>query len=133
LSAEREIQTKNALGISYEHGDGIVEDNLAAFNWFYKAAIKGYLAAQHNLAADYRSRGTPKVRLIHCTQDALPVFLIDRMWDFCGTHIATTWVIVSKTNKCKNVHPCGQIMFKLLKMLVFRKEMGVEQRVIRNQ
>ena len=26
-------------------------------------------------------------------------FLSDRMWEFCGKHHATTWVIVSKTSK----------------------------------
>jgi hypothetical protein len=33
------------------------------------------------------------------TKAALLDFLIDRMWEFCGTHIATTRVIVSKTSK----------------------------------
>jgi hypothetical protein len=55
------------------------------------------------------------------------------MWEFCGKHNATMCVIVSKTSKWKSVHPCGQIMNKLLKMLVFRKERSVQYRVIRNQ
>ena len=57
-----EIQKgENALGIAYGHGYGVVEDDAVGFNWFYKAALKGYPAAQHNLAGGYRSgRGTPK-------------------------------------------------------------------------
>jgi hypothetical protein len=38
-----------------------------------------------------------------------------------------------QNEQMKNIHPCGQIMCKFMKMLVFRKEMGVEHRVIRNQ
>jgi TPR repeat protein len=35
-------KAENALGIAYGHGYGVVEDDRAAFNWFYKAALKGF-------------------------------------------------------------------------------------------
>jgi hypothetical protein len=34
-----------------------------------------------------------------CRGGDLPDFLIDRVWEFCGKHHATTWVIVSKMSK----------------------------------
>lgn len=43
----------NALGVAYLHGYGVTEDDTTGFEWFYKAAVKGYPAAQFNLAGIY--------------------------------------------------------------------------------
>jgi Sel1 repeat len=61
LADKGDRRGENALGIAYLHGYGVTEDDTTGFEWFYKAAVNGYPAAQFNLAGSYyRGRGTPK-------------------------------------------------------------------------
>jgi hypothetical protein len=54
-------------------------------------------------------------------------------WEFCGKHRATT-LADSEQNEQMKKHPFVRVITnKLLKMLVFKKQRGVEHRVIRNQ
>ena len=61
LADKGDRRGENALGIAYLHDYGVTEDDTTGFEWFYKAAVKGYPAAQFNLAGTYyRGRGTQK-------------------------------------------------------------------------
>jgi len=40
-------------GIAYTFGEGVSQDNVAAFNWFMKAAEQGYAPAQYKVGAAY--------------------------------------------------------------------------------
>ncbi|QLQ33438.1 MAG: sel1 repeat family protein [Candidatus Thiothrix singaporensis] len=42
-----------SLGLMYDQGDGVDEDNAAAVEWYRRSAEAGYEAAQHNLGNMY--------------------------------------------------------------------------------
>jgi hypothetical protein len=49
------------MGVRFDQGDGVIEDNNQALEWFNKAAKKGHLGAMFNLGAMYvRGDGVPK-------------------------------------------------------------------------
>lgn len=53
--ADKDIKAQYYLGLCYEHGDGVIEDEEEAAKWFGKAASYGYPNAQYELARIYLS------------------------------------------------------------------------------
>jgi hypothetical protein len=58
-SAEKGFpKAQNAMGIAFQHGYGVPENDSLGFEWLYKAALRGYAPAQFNLAVAYhKGRG----------------------------------------------------------------------------
>ena len=49
------------LGLMYEKGDGVAQDDQEAAKWYHKSAVKGYADAQLNLGTMYdEGRGVPE-------------------------------------------------------------------------
>jgi TPR repeat protein len=49
------------LGIAYNNGEGVPQDNVAAVYWFTLAANRGDVPSQHNLGIAYQNgKGTPQ-------------------------------------------------------------------------
>ena len=54
-------QAQNNLGILYEHGEGVPEDDVQAAHWYRLAAEQGLALAQSNLGLMYdKGEGVPK-------------------------------------------------------------------------
>ena len=54
-SAERgEAWAQNNLGVMYDNGEGVAEDDAEAVEWYRKAAEQGDAKAQSNLGVKYR-------------------------------------------------------------------------------
>jgi len=48
------------LGMMYDNGEGVLEDDKEALKWFRKAAEKGHVKAQYNLGVRYaKGEGVP--------------------------------------------------------------------------
>ena len=48
------------LGIMYQNGEGVPEDDIEAVKWYQLVADKGYVIAQNNLGVmHYRGQGVP--------------------------------------------------------------------------
>ena len=48
-----EATAQNNLGVMYERGEGVVQDNQQAVTWYRKAAKQGYPKAQYNIGRIY--------------------------------------------------------------------------------
>jgi TPR repeat protein len=61
LAEQGEAYAQYNLGIMYENGEGVPEDDAKAVKWYRKAADQGYANAQYNLALMYdSSEGVPE-------------------------------------------------------------------------
>jgi TPR repeat protein len=49
------LRAQNVLGLMYEDGKGVEQNDHEAFNLYKSAADQGLAAAQHNLARMYES------------------------------------------------------------------------------
>jgi TPR repeat protein len=55
------VNAQNNLGVMYDDGDAVAENDVEAVKWFTKAAEQGFARAQNNLGAMYENgRGVPK-------------------------------------------------------------------------
>ena len=55
-AAEQGIaQAQYNLGVMYDNGEGVIQDDKEAVKWFRLAAEQGYARAQHNLGVMYRN------------------------------------------------------------------------------
>jgi len=58
LAEQGDAQAQYGLGVMYDNGYGVTQDDKEAANWYRKAAEQGYAAAQFNLAVMYdKGRG----------------------------------------------------------------------------
>ena len=53
LAEAGDAELQFSLGVMYEHGEGVRQDNAEAVRWYRKAAEQGYAEAQHNLGVMY--------------------------------------------------------------------------------
>jgi len=53
LAKQEDARAQYNLGIMYEHGKGIPQDNKTAVQWYRLAAEQGYANAQYNLGLMY--------------------------------------------------------------------------------
>ena len=61
LAEQGNAQAQYHLGLMYENGHGMAQDNVEALNWYSKAAEQGHASAQNNLGAMYdKGRGVPQ-------------------------------------------------------------------------
>ena len=61
LAEQNHVDAQNNLGVMYNTGRGVAQDNAAAARWYRRAAERGHLDAQNNLAALYVSgKGVPQ-------------------------------------------------------------------------
>ena len=60
LAANGNTEAQFQLGLMYDYGMGIVQDDRAAVEWYRKAAEQGYALAQFNLGLIYaKNQGVP--------------------------------------------------------------------------
>ena len=45
-----------SLGVKYDNGEGVPQDDIEAASWYRQAAEQGIAAAQYNLGGDVRQR-----------------------------------------------------------------------------
>ena len=50
---EKNAQAQYNLGVMYDEGRGVRQDDAEAVRWYRQAAEQGYAAAQYNLGAMY--------------------------------------------------------------------------------
>ena len=61
LSAEQgNAHAQNNLGVMYEKGQGVPQNDAEALKWFRKSAEQSNAVAQKNLGFMYQSRGVPR-------------------------------------------------------------------------
>ena len=48
-----DAEAQNSLGVMYENGNGVVQDDVEAVCWYRLAAAQGYASAQNNLGFMY--------------------------------------------------------------------------------
>ncbi len=61
------------LGVMYDRGQGVPQDDVQAAEWYRKAAEQGHAGAQHNLgSAYYDGRGVPRTTRQRCRGIAKP-------------------------------------------------------------
>ena len=53
LAEQGDAEAQNWLGVMYDYGDGVTQDDKEAANWFRKAAEQGNAGAQNNLGSRY--------------------------------------------------------------------------------
>jgi TPR repeat protein len=53
LTEQGDAEAQNWLGVMYEFGDGVPQDDKEAVNWYRKAAEQGNAGAQNNLGSRY--------------------------------------------------------------------------------
>jgi TPR repeat protein len=54
-------EAQNNLGVMYDKGHGVAQDDVQAVEWYRKAAGQGYVQAQYNLGMMYgMGRGVPQ-------------------------------------------------------------------------
>ena len=55
------LKAQHNLGLMYDNGEGVPEDDAEALKWYRKAAEQGHLKAQHNLGLMYyNGEGVPQ-------------------------------------------------------------------------
>ena len=52
LAETGDAAAQNRLGLIYQNGEGVPQDDAEAIKWYLKAAEQGYTAAQNNLGWD---------------------------------------------------------------------------------
>ena len=52
LAETGDASAQNRLGLIYQNGEGVPQDDAEAIKWYLKAAEHGYTAAQNNLGWD---------------------------------------------------------------------------------
>ena len=61
LAEQGDSYAQYNLGLMYDYGEGVIEDDTQAIYWFRKAAEQGHAKAQYNLGLMYESgRGIAK-------------------------------------------------------------------------
>ena len=61
LADQGDVDAQNNLGVMYDNGNGVPENDAEAVKWFRKAADQGYAKAQYNLGLIYfKGEGVPK-------------------------------------------------------------------------
>jgi TPR repeat protein len=61
LAEQGNSKAQVTVGIMYDYGHGVPQDNLKAIEWYEKAALQGATAVQHQLGAKYfRGQGVPQ-------------------------------------------------------------------------
>ena len=61
LAEQGDSYAQYNLGLMYDYGEGVIEDDTQAVYWFRKAAEQGHAKAQYNLGVMYESgRGIAK-------------------------------------------------------------------------
>ena len=54
LANEGEARAQTGIGVLYDFGQGVAEDNAEAMKWYRLAAEQGWAGAQHNLGIMYK-------------------------------------------------------------------------------
>lgn len=54
-AVQGDVEAQNNLGVMYDNGIGVVEDDKEAVKWYLKAAEQGYADAQNNLGVMYNN------------------------------------------------------------------------------
>lgn len=61
FAEQGDAQAQLTVGIMYDYGQGVTEDNAIAMEWYKKAALQGIPTVQHNLGAKcFEGIGVPK-------------------------------------------------------------------------
>ena len=53
LAEQGDARAQYNLGVKYDNGEGVIEDDKLAVEWYTKAAMQGYARAQYNLGVKY--------------------------------------------------------------------------------
>ena len=55
LAETGDASAQNRLGLIYQHGEGVPQDDAEAVKWYLKAAEQGHADAQNNLGLIYQN------------------------------------------------------------------------------
>ncbi len=98
------------LGLMYEKGEGVLEDDKEAVEWYRKAALQGYAQAQYGLGSKYYTgKGVP--------QDYVTAYAWYNIAAANGDTKAATW----KDNTAKQLTPAQIIQAQALSQTLSRQ------------
>lgn len=89
LALRGEARAQYVLGLTYQFGRGVPQDEAQAFHWYMLAAMQGYRAGQTKVGVMYYvGRGVPqdyKQRLYGC--ESPPSRMMHGLWERSGAAI----------------------------------------------